>query len=1325
MAVSGTPTTRPFLRCCLVAFALLFALPVSALDSRKAINQYVHKVWDMEAGLPQNSVKAIVQTGDLYLWLATEEGLVRFDGRQFTTFNKVNTEVMSDHHIIRLLEDSRGRLWIGCWDGLLLYYENGVFHKALRDQSVAPLRIHAIHEDSQGKIWIGSVKGLLQYQDGKLAPYDFGTEHPGLKIFSFSNDSQGNLWAGSNQGLLRLGADGTRFFTTDDGLPSNLVREVHVDSHGRLWSGTYGGGIALYAGDGFQVFTTSDGLPGNSINVIREDRDGNLWIGTSDSGICRYSQGVFSTFATADGLSNDYIEAILEDADGNLWVGTSGGGLNHLIDGKLTTIFGTENLTNDVVFSIFEDRDGGLWAGTMAGLTCLKAGRVDQYTTDNGLVDNLVLTLAGDREGNIWIGTRGGLQRFREGRFNTLTNADGLTDDLVTALAQAPDGSIWIGTGAGINRYADGEITLLSGDEAFIACRVIHPDQDGRIWVGTRTRGILVLGSNGSRLEIHDETNGLANNHVLDIHEDSRGVFWVASVGGITRIRGGDRSTITIKDGLFCDEVFRILEDGEGRFWMSGNKGIFYVEKSELDKVADGWTGQVTSHVFDKSDGMLSNECNGVAQPAGWRTHEGKMYFPTIKGMVAFDPSAIDRREKPPPVVVEGITIDDAPIPLSEEMTVPPGSHRLEIHYTALSFQAPHRDRFRYRLEGFDQHWKDAGSSRIAIYTEIPPGRYRFRLTASRQSEPADQECTAFTLNFEPRFYETSLFAISAVLALILLIFAGHRVRARHHARREEMLSALVDERTKKLKQEIDEHERTQKTLAEEQKRLSTTLESIGEGIITTDLHGKIILMNGVAERFTGWKTEDALGRPANEILTITREEDGQPLENVVDRVLGSGQIVDPSSANLLIDRKGGVRQIAYIAAPIIDDDQQLQGVVLVLIDATDKRKMEQERLKISKLESVALLAGGIAHDFNNILTGILGNVSLLGMWLNGDTQVADCLTETQLACRRASELTQQLLTFAKGGSPVKKAVAIEKLIREHANFAVSGSNVSCDLKIANDLSSAEADPSQLGQVVHNLVINGVQAMPGGGTITIMAENLEYEQDETSSVLTLESGRYLKISFIDHGAGIANDILPNIFDPYFTTREGGSGLGLAIAYSIIRKHNGHLLADSTPGQGATFTIYLPATDLKPLPEPKPQPRAPTGCGRILVMDDENLICALVKKSLASLGYEAQTASDGTEALQLFQAALDQERPFDIVILDLTVPGGMGGVEALGRLRKIDPSVKAIVSSGYFNDPVLANYREYHFQGVLHKPFAAADLAESLHRILSPAGGEIG
>jgi CheY-like chemotaxis protein len=383
-----------------------------------------------------------------------------------------------------------------------------------------------------------------------------------------------------------------------------------------------------------------------------------------------------------------------------------------------------------------------------------------------------------------------------------------------------------------------------------------------------------------------------------------------------------------------------------------------------------------------------------------------------------------------------------------------------------------------------------------------------------------------------------------------------------------------------------------------------------------------------------------------------------------------------------------------------------------LLSDITERKKMEEELLRAQKLESVGLLAGGIAHDFNNILTTILGNVSLARMQVNPEDELFDLLREAETASTRAQTLTKQLLTFAKGGAPVKEIVQIKDVIKDSSLFVLRGSKSGCEFSIAEDLWPIDVDVGQISQVIDNIVINANQAMPKGGIIQVAAENLIIEDRHG---LPVKPGRYIRISITDQGVGIAEKHLLNIFDPYFTTKQEGSGLGLATTYSIVKKHDGHITVESRLGVGTTFHIYLPASD-KAVPE-KAETRPIKGQGRILVMDDEAPLRKMVGRMLKNLGYESEFAKDGAEAIRMYKEAQESEKPYDVVILDLTIPGGMGGKEAINKLLEIDPEVKAIVSSGYSDDPVLANFQEYGFKGTMPKPFESLSLGKVLFEVL--------
>ncbi len=374
-----------------------------------------------------------------------------------------------------------------------------------------------------------------------------------------------------------------------------------------------------------------------------------------------------------------------------------------------------------------------------------------------------------------------------------------------------------------------------------------------------------------------------------------------------------------------------------------------------------------------------------------------------------------------------------------------------------------------------------------------------------------------------------------------------------------------------------------------------------------------------------------------------------------------------------------------------------------------------QDMLRAHKLESLGILAGGIAHDFNNILTAILGNVSLVKMWSNPSDKIYPRLDAVERASIRAINLTQQLLTFSKGGAPIKKTTSILELIRDSAEFALRGSNIKCEFDMEEDILPVEVDKGQISQVIHNLVINAEQAMPAGGKIIIKAKNIKVKKHESFQI---PEGIYIMISIIDSGTGIPGEVLSKIFDPYFTTKQKGTGLGLAIAYSIIKNHGGIITVDSEYGKGSVFNIYLPASDISPINEEMSEDKLYKWKGRILVMDDEEIVRNTIGDMLVDIGYTVEFAMEGSEAIRKYKEAKLSGRPYDIVIMDLTVPGGMGGKDAVEEILKFDPSARVVVSSGYSNDPVMANYQIYGFSGVITKPYELKKLSKELYRVMN-------
>ncbi len=511
---------------------------------------------------------------------------------------------------------------------------------------------------------------------------------------------------------------------------------------------------------------------------------------------------------------------------------------------------------------------------------------------------------------------------------------------------------------------------------------------------------------------------------------------------------------------------------------------------------------------------------------------------------------------------------------------------------------------------------------------------------------------------------------------------------------------------------DITERKEAEELLAEEKERLAVTLSSIGDAVISTDIEGRVVLMNKHASELTGWEREDAIGKLISDVFNLVDEKTERRAPNPVAEVLVQGGAIATEYEGMLIAQNGVKRIISDSAAPIRDSRSEIIGVVLVFRDITEQRKLEQEVLKAQKLESLGLLAGGIAHDFNNILAAVLGNISIAQV-LAKEKKLHERLEVAESAALRAKDLTQQLLTFSKGGAPIKKTIAIEEIIRETTEFALRGSRVRSILNLPDDLQPVEVDPGQISQVINNMVINAMQAMPDGGLIRLTAANVALNED---SILPVQTGNYIRIDISDQGVGIPRGNLDKIFDPYYTTKRSGSGLGLASCFSIIAKHNGHITVESQINQGTTFSIYLPASGKIIEAQVTENVISHQGQGKILVMDDEVAVREVAREMLEHMGYAVDEAENGHQALELYQQAREEGDPYKMVIMDLTIPGGMGGQETVVKLLELDPKVTAIVSSGYSTDPVMADYTRYGFKGVVAKPYRVRDLSDALESI---------
>jgi PAS domain S-box-containing protein len=544
-------------------------------------------------------------------------------------------------------------------------------------------------------------------------------------------------------------------------------------------------------------------------------------------------------------------------------------------------------------------------------------------------------------------------------------------------------------------------------------------------------------------------------------------------------------------------------------------------------------------------------------------------------------------------------------------------------------------------------------------------------------------------------------------------VFLGRIEDQRRHAEETQKLHSETVEA-------LFQARRAEQALAAEKERLAVTLRSIGDGVITTDLNGTILLINNIAEMLTGWSQDEAAGQPLDMVFHNVSQDTRTRCDNSVAMLAAISGSRGLSRCTVLIGRDGSEHPIEEIAVPLRDADERLIGMVVAFRDISDALRAQEERARANRIASLGLLAGGIAHDFNNILMAVMGNVSMARATTRAAT-VARALDEANEACIRARQLTWQLLTFSKGGVPIKRTLALRPLLEEVATLALKGANVRCTFDVAPDLWAVSADREQLLQVFNNIVVNGQQAMPHGGEIRIRAENVVETDTRWDYALCIRPGRHVRISVTDEGIGIPEENLGRIFDPYFTTKQQGSGLGLATSYSIVKHHGGGVSVTSRLGRGTTIAVELPAAVECEVPlDPIAVPRTLPGRGRILVMDDEPAIRNLAVRMLTRLGHEVETVDDGSAAIECYAHALETDKPFDAVLLDLVVPGGMGGRETIQLLSDVDPKVNAIVVSGYAQDPTLTAFREYGFKASIAKPYTLEELDSTLHSVIAAA-----
>ncbi len=821
------------------ALALFLTFPAFAGDGP----MFSSRIWQTDEGLPNNSVAAIVQTADGYLWIGTSDGLARFNGIQFENYLPEITPGLNGRVIRALCEGTNGELWIGTDDGGLFCWQNGEFSQPI--PSLVSVAVKVIRRTPDGSLWFGTTGGLIRYQRGEASVLKADADPSPRIVVSLCEDAQGELWVGTTTGLQRYDRESRRLLNMDP-IQKMWISALMSDANNQMWIGTAGHGLLRYKDNEVTRLIEASRIPEGFINALCEDDRGNFWIGTM-GGLCRREGNSILPQSGENGASFDSILCLMRDREENLWLGTREG-LVQLRPRIFQNYTKDNGLLHGNAMSVFEDRETNIWISTWGGglnRIGVDGQIVSFHHRNSGLNHDFPLALSQRRDGSIWIGCEydGGLFRYRKDSdgneiFVNYAPALPLLDRAVRVLLDDSQGRLWAGASGSLYCYQNGRARRFTAEDGLPVgkVRAILEDSRQRIWIGTEG-GLAMWNDEG--FTIYNTDNGLSSHAILALYEDREQNLWVGTRGGgLNRIKNSNKeapsasqvSHFTTHHGLFSDSISEILEDDRGYLWMSCFSGLFRVLKQDLADFDLGKIPSVRCASYGKEDGMASAQCNGVAQPAGWKARDGRIWFPTTRGVVVVDPASV-RESLPPPVVIEEVVADKRSIQQvgaesgkvrrreSENthlpafspahLLIPPGRGELEFHYTALSFTAPEKNRFKYRLEGFDADWIQAGTRRIAYYNNLRPGSYSFHVMGCNNNGVWNPIGSSVKISLLPYFWQTWWFLGFCGIATVAFVGGTARFLTRQKMQRKlerlEQQHVVEKERTRIARDMHDE----------------------------------------------------------------------------------------------------------------------------------------------------------------------------------------------------------------------------------------------------------------------------------------------------------------------------------------------------------------------------------------------------------------------------------------------------------------------------------------------------------------------------------------
>ena len=1118
-----------------------------ALDPTTHISQYRHNAWRMQDGLLRGQPNVITQTTDGYIWIGTATGLMRFDGVRLIAWEPPPGSQLPSHNVRALLAARDGSLWIGT-DAGLSHWTQQTLVTYLKEPDI----VSSILEDHLGTIWVTTVSktaggALCQVSGSKPQCYRVPNENSfGACCQTLVEAPSGDLWMGSSTGLLRW-RDGSlrmypnRYLEPNRGFDG--VESAVPASDGSLWVGIdhggHGVGLERLVQGSWKPFR-QPGLDGSKLAIasLFMDRDGVLWVGTWDRGIYRIRDGRIDHFSSADGLSSNTIYQFYQDREGNVWVATSQG-IDCFRDFPVVSFSIEEGLSADNVVSVLVAHDGTVWVGNPGGLDAIRGGTVSSIRTGQGLPGNQVTSLFEDRDRRLWVGVDDRLWIYQDGRFIEIRRTDGSHVGTVAGITEDKESNIWavtIAPSRKLLRIRDFGVVEEILPPRIPTARALATDQRAGIWLGLVNGDLARFRNGNAETFSFDRTKNLPVRQVI-VNAD--GSVLGATAGGLIGWKDGQRQTMTVRNGLPCSDIFSIVSD-QNNYWLYSGCGLVEISSTDIQQ----WWGHpslaLKVNVIDQSDGVRPGEAPFLPQVS--RSSDGKLWFANNSVLQMFDPAHTKRNLVSPPVDVEQIIADgktyDTGSDRAGHLPLPPLIRDLEIDYTALSFVAPEKVRFRYKLEGLDRDWHDAGNRRQAFYTNLPPRHYRFRVAACNNSGVWNEAGAFLDFSIAPAYYQTNWFRALWAGAFLALLWAVYQVRVGQLRSEEQKFREAL----------------------ETMPALAFIARPDGQ---RTFVNSRWVEYTGLTEKQAlGWGWQDAV-HPNDLCRALTTWQESQV----------SGSTLE-YEARILRSTDGDYRWFQTRAVPVRDKRGKIVKWYGVINDIEDRKRVEQlqaDLAHVNRVSTMGELTASLAHEIKQPIGAAVTNAEACARLLDREEpdvfEAREAALEAVKDAGRAAHIIDRVRALYRKSPSQLDSVMVSELIGEMLLILHNEAHrhsVNIVTYVADGLPKVMADRVQLQQVLMNLILNGIQAMEGtGGVLTIKAQ--------------LRQDRQVQISVSDTGLGLPADKAGHIFDAFFTTKPEGSGMGLAISRSIIESHGGRLWASANSGKGATFHFTLPLT----------------------------------------------------------------------------------------------------------------------------------------------------